>query len=149
VYFRYQPPYGTYERYGVYLRDDCFAGFEDPNMFEGKGNCYAMTWDTDDGRLRCCKVVDGTITDFLSPVQYVTGSGWHTMRIEAEGTNIRYYLDGALRISATDSSHYSGPCGIAYDSHMPPSYPAARGAYFDNFQANAFVTATASDWTLY
>jgi len=134
VYFRYQPSYGTYERYGIFARDDGFGGFDE--TFEGAGNCYAMTWDSDDGYLRCGKSVDGTLTD-LSPSQiYVQASGWHKLRIECEGSNIRYYLDGVLKASVTDTTFASGSCGMGYTSHIGTSYPPARGAYFDNFSAD-------------
>jgi murein DD-endopeptidase MepM/ murein hydrolase activator NlpD len=135
VYFRFNPSYGTFERYGVFLRDDGFGGFDE--TFEGKGNCYAMTWDSDDGYLRCCKIVDAAITDF-SPTQiYVPSSGWHKLRIEAVGTNIKYYLDGVLKVSVNDSTFPSGSCGVGYTSHIGTTYPPARGAYFDNFKADS------------
>src|SRR5690606_23260893 len=48
VYFRYRPSYGSYgldyERYGVFLRDDGFGGFDE--TFEGAGNCYLMMYDS-------------------------------------------------------------------------------------------------------
>lgn len=133
VYFRYNPSYGTYERYGIFARDDGFGGFD--STFEGKGNCYAMTWDSDDGYLRCCKIVDASITDFPATQIYVQSSGWHKFRIECQGSNIRYYLDGVLKANVTDTTFPSGQCGVGYTSHIGTSYPAARGAYFDNFQA--------------
>jgi len=138
VYFSYQPSYlgsGQWERYGIYLRDDGFAGLD--TTYEGAGNGYALLWDNDDGRLRAGKLVEGVITDFLPTATYVTGSGWHTLRLEANGTSIKYYLDGNLLINATDSTFHSGQCGIGYSSHTGGSNPAARGAYFDNFIADS------------
>jgi membrane-associated phospholipid phosphatase len=76
--------------------------------FEGAGNGYALLWDTDDGRLRAGKIVDAVITDFLSPARYVTGSGWHTLRIEARENPIKYFLDDQLLIAATDTTFPSG-----------------------------------------
>jgi hypothetical protein len=145
VYFNYNPPYGIYERYGIFLRDDGFAGFDD--TFEGRGNCYAMMWDSDDGRLRTCKIVDATITNFLAPIPTVPSSGWHKMRIEAENNSIRYYLDGTLQAQVTDTTFISGPCGIGYKSYLSGD-PSARGAYFDNFKADALAPATVEDWAL-
>ncbi|MGV1048220.1 MAG: hypothetical protein ACOYD4_06825 [Solirubrobacterales bacterium] len=45
---------------------------------------------------------------------YSAGDGgtFHTLRIEAEGTAIRAYLDGVLRISATDSTFTAAGFGI-------------------------------------
>jgi Peptidase family M23/Immunoglobulin domain/Immunoglobulin I-set domain len=143
VYFNYHPSYlgsGEYERYGVFLNDDGFAGLD--TTFEGAGNCYALLWDNDDGRMRAAKIVDGTVTDFLPTITYVTSSGWHTMRIEARGNQIKYYFDGSLLVTATDSTHPSGQCGIGYSEHTP-SYPAGRGAYFDNFAADTLDTGVA------
>jgi Peptidase family M23 len=140
VYFNYRPAYltnnpqGGYERYGVYLRDDGFAGLD--TTFEGAGNCYALLWDADDGRLRTAKLVDGAITDFQPTAKYVTGSGWHTMRIEARGSKIKYLLDGQSLIETTDSTFASGQCGIGYTMHFNGGYPAGRGALFDNFVAD-------------
>jgi hypothetical protein len=138
VYFNYRPSYlnntNGYERYGIYLRDDGFAGLD--TTFEGAGNAYALMWDADDGRLRAGKLVDGTYTDFQPTVKYVTGSGWHTMRIEARGTQIKYFLDGQLLIAQTDSTFASGQCGLGYTMHFN-GYPAGRGAYFDNFTADS------------
>src|SRR5207249_846380 len=139
VYFNYRPAYlvsdGGYERYGIFLRDDGFAGLD--TTFEGAGNAYAFLWDADDGRLRAAKLVDGTsITDFFSPARYVTGSAWHTMRIEARTNQIKFFLDGALLIQANDSTFASGQCGLGYIQHFNGN-PAGRGAYFDNFAADS------------
>lgn len=147
VYFNYRPSYGLYERYGIFLRDDGFGGFD--STFEGRGNCYAMMWDTDDGRLRCCKVVNATMSDFFPSAQYVKSSGWHRMRIEAEGDVIRYYLNGVLQVEVTDTTFPSGLCGMGYTSHIGSSYPPARGAWFDNFRADTLVPAAAEEWSLY
>jgi hypothetical protein len=137
VYFNYRPAYlvsdGGYERYGIFLRDDGFAGLD--TTYEGAGNAYALLWDADDGRLRAARLVDGAVTDLLPAVRTVTGSGWHTMRIEARGTQLKYFLDGQLLIQANDSTFRSGTCGIGYTMHFS-GYPAGRGAHFDNFAAD-------------
>jgi len=138
VYFAYQPSYlvgSDYERYGIFLRDDCFAGLD--TTYEGAGNCYALTWDSDDGRLRAGRLVNGAWTDFFPTAQYRTGSGWHTLRIEAREDQISYFLDGSLLMTVSDSTFPCGTCGVAYSWHTyNSSYPAARGACFDNFMAD-------------
>ena len=106
-----------------------------------------MTWDSDDGRLRTCKIVDAVITNFLPTIPTVPSSGWHKMRIEAENDNIRFYLDGALQCQVTDTTFISGPCGIAYKSYLS-GFPGGRGAYFDNFKANLVTTTAVEDWAL-
>jgi hypothetical protein len=142
VYFAYQPSYlvgSDFERYGVFLRDDGFAGLD--TTYEGAGNSYALMWDCDDGRLRAGKLVDGTWTDFQPTAKYVTGSGWHTLRIEAKDTQIRYYLDGTLLVQVNDSSFPCGVCGVGYSWHTyNSSYPSTRGACFDNFVADTLDT---------
>ncbi len=136
VYFNYRPAYikkkNEFERYGVLLRDDGFAGLD--TTFEGAGNSYGLVWDNDDGRLRAAKFVDGAVTDFLPTANYITSSGWHTLRIEATGTLIKYYLDGQLLAQVTDSTFHAGQCGIGYSRHCSKA-PAGRGAFFDNFFA--------------
>ncbi|MBA4150203.1 MAG: M23 family metallopeptidase [Verrucomicrobia bacterium] len=140
VYFNYRPAYlkkkTDFERYGVILRDDGFAGLN--TTFEGAGNSYAILWDNDDGRLRAAKIVDGVVTDFQPTINYVTGSGWHTFRIEARGTQIKFFMDGVLLIQVTDSTFHAGQCGIGYKQTFA-NPPAARGAYFDNFSADVLL----------
>ena len=134
VYFNYGTPASAgFERYGIFLRDDGFAGLDD--SFEGAGNCYALLWDTDDGRLRAGKLVNAVVTDLLPQPRYITGSGWHKLRIEARNNKIKYFLDAQLLVEATDSTFSSGPCGIGYSTHRT-DWPATRGAYFDNFVAD-------------
>jgi hypothetical protein len=134
IHFDYQPSQGGYERYGIFTRDDGFGGMD--QTFEGAGNCYAMTWDTDDGRLRAARIDDGVMTDFLSPARYIASSGWHTFRIDASGDHVMYYLDGSLLIDVTDTSLFAGVSGLGYSNHTT-SDPADRGGRFDNFSAEA------------
>jgi hypothetical protein len=137
VYFNYRPAYlvsdGGFERYGIFLRDDGFAGLD--TTYEGAGNAYALLWDADDGRLRAGKLLEGVVTDFQSTTKYVTGSGWHSMRIEARGTQLKYFLDGQLLVQTTDSTFPAGTCGVGYTMHFN-GYPTSRGACFDNFVAD-------------
>ena len=136
VYFNYRPSYVTgkkeTESYGLILRDDGFAGLD--TTFEGAGNSYTMFYDAYSGRLYGGKFVNGSLTDLLRTTQTIAASGWHTLRMEAQGSTIRYYLDGALLATVTDTTFHSGQCGIGYSQHFSTN-PAARGAYFDNFSA--------------
>lgn len=146
VYFNYAPSYlanGAWDRFGIFIRDDGFAGLD--TTFEGAGNAYALLWDCDDGRLRACKLTDATITDFFSPAKYMPSSGWHTMRIEARTNTIKFFLDGVLQVQTNDTTFAAGPCGMGYIWHpgSPGTYPAARGANFDNFIADTLETNTA------
>lgn len=140
VYFNYDPAYvganSRWERYGIFLRDDGFAGFA--HSFEGGGNCYTIMWDNDDGRLRAGRLVDAVVTDLLPSQRYITTSGWNRMRIEAQENQIRFYLNQELLLQTTATNFPAGQCGIGYTwfPGSPASYPAARGAYFDNFLAD-------------
>jgi hypothetical protein len=130
VYFNYRPAYlinNAWERYGIFLRDDGFAGWDVP--FEGAGNCYAFLWDNDDGNLRAARIHDAGVTNFFSPTRYYTNAGWHTMRIEARTNEISFFLDGQLLMRTNDSSFSSGQFGIGYSWHAgsPATFPAGRG----------------------
>lgn len=145
VYFNYSPAYlanGAWDRFGIFLRDDGFAGLD--TTFEGAGNAYAFLWDCDDGRLRACKLTDAVITDFFSPAKYLPSGGWHTLRIEARTNTIKFFLDGVLQVQTNETTHATGQCGLGYSWHpgSPANYPAARGAYFDNFIADTLEPST-------
>lgn len=136
VYFNYKP--GTdWERYGLFIRDDGFVGLD--QTFEGKGNAYILLYDSDDGRLRAGKVVEAKLTDFMPTRKYIKSSGWHTLKIMAQGEVISYYLDGELLTQASDDTFISGPCGFGYSNHLE-GYPEGRGAWFDNFVADSIPT---------
>ncbi|PKO16056.1 hypothetical protein CVU37_11930 [candidate division BRC1 bacterium HGW-BRC1-1] len=146
-YFNYKGDTGIgYERYGLFARDDGFAGLD--QTFEGRGNCYAITYDSDDGRLRAARISEATITDLLPTARYMPTSGWHTLSIEANGDQITFRIDGTLMTTVTDTAHPSGPSGVAYSSHFT-GYPTGRGAYFDNFRADALPAAGVVGWEVY
>lgn len=136
VYFNFQPAYlnERWERYGIFIRDDGFAGMS--HAFEGGGNGYCLVWDSDDGRIRAGRFQDALVSNFMAAQQYIEESGWHTLRIEVRESNIRYFLDDTLLIEVEDSTFTAGPCGIGYYWNSSGYYPPARGAYFDNFVAD-------------
>jgi len=153
MYFNYTPSLantGSWERAGIFLRDDGFGGFDE--TFEGAGNCYAIMWDNDDGRFRCARIIDGAEVDLLPAQSYIKSSGWHTLKIEAIGSNIRYYLDGVLQLSINDTTFSSGLFGMGYSWHRGSlslqSYPT-RGVHFDNFMADTISHSDVQDWALY
>jgi hypothetical protein len=143
VYLDYQPAYlgrKEYQLYGIFLRDDGFSSMD--RTFEGQGNCYAMIYDDVKGEITAGKYVNAVFTNFLSSAVTITADGWHTFKIEAEGNNIRYYLDGNLLIDKVDDTFISGPCGLGYSNHADRTYPPDRGAYFDNFIADVISVPT-------
>ncbi len=143
VYFNYLPSYvvpsaSRWERYGILLRDDGFGGVT--HTFEGGGNCYAILWDNDDGQLRAGRI-DNAGTTAMQSIRLETTNGWRRLRIEARTNEIRFFLNGTLLTQLTDSTtnkFHSGQAGVGYRWYpgSPASYPAERGAYFDNFTAD-------------
>jgi pectate lyase len=72
------------------------------------------------------KLVNGAITTIASvPVNVAVGS-WYALRLEANGTMLRAYLNGALVMQAIDTTHVSGRVGLM-------TYKAA--ADFDDYVA--------------
>lgn len=134
VYCEYRPDLAAdgYELSGLFARDSG-TGAMGLTTF-GKGNCYAMLFASDTGRVRPGKYVDGTWTDFLPDPPALSASGWHHFRIDCEGPRLWYRLDGELVAVVEDQSHPRGYWGVGYhemfatDAHM-------HGARVDNFVA--------------
>lgn len=149
MYFRYRGGSSGWERSGIFIRDDGFAGMD--QTYEGKGNSYAITYDSDDGWVRAARFDDATITDMRSTPMHVTASGWHKLRIEARGSQLRFFVDGSSILDIVDTTFASGPCGMGYSDRFTGTPPADRGTYFDNFAADRFGggTAEAKAWQQY
>ncbi|CAN5315380.1 hypothetical protein BH09SUM1_BH09SUM1_21170 [soil metagenome] len=89
--------------------------------------------------------------DGLYATQTAITSAWHTMRIEAIGTNVKFYLDGALiGTNAGDATPIAnGRAALAYRESGVASANETAGV-FDNFSAGPIAAFTAvSDWTTY
>lgn len=134
-YLKYKNLSTGYEVYGIFARDDGFAGID--QTFEGSGNCYAILYENGTGRLYAARIVDATITDLLPRKRNITTSGWHNFRIECQGDQIRFLMDGQVLTTVTDTTFPSGPCGMSYSFHKGKTWITTRGAYFDNFSAGA------------
>lgn len=130
-YFAYHNLSTGYEVYGIFARDDGFAGLD--QTFEGSGNSYALVYNNNDGRVWAGKVVNASLTDFQSKRKNVTTNGWHKLRIECFNSTIRFYMDGVLLVQSTDTTFPSGPCGTSYSFHKGKTWITTRGCYFDNF----------------
>jgi hypothetical protein len=101
-----------FERVGVFARDDGNGGFE--GSTSGGGSCYALTWDSHDGRIRCLKVVRGAITELLTTPVTRPSTGWRTLRIEAVGSVLSFVVDGVQVLATTDATFAAGPAGIGH-----------------------------------
>ena len=123
-----------FERYCIFARDNGMGALG-LNSSYGSGNCYALTYDSNNGRVRAAKYVNGTISDFQqsSPV-YMASTAWRNFRIECLGSRIRYLVDDSLLADVIDTTHVRGYFGIGYheffatDSNM-------HGTRADNFSA--------------
>jgi hypothetical protein len=54
------------------------------------------------------RVVNGTVQVIATVPQVVTAGAWHDLRLEIIGTNIRAYVNGDLKIQASDSTMTGG-----------------------------------------
>ncbi len=123
-----------YERVGIFLRD---GGDRCGDTKDGVelGQCYAMTFDTDDGGIRAGGVDNGGIDDFRPGKRFkLAESGWHRFAIRCEGDTLTYELDGAEFWKGKDATVKSGDCGVYYKTGF--SDPAkTRGIRFAEFRA--------------
>ncbi|MEZ6036427.1 MAG: hypothetical protein R3F29_03025 [Planctomycetota bacterium] len=122
-----------YERIGVFVRDRAQGAFD--GTLSQAGQCYALTWDGDDGRLRCLKAHNGVLTDLLPTPRHVASSGWHRFRVEAEGSTLRFLLDGELLLVTTDTTHPDGAFGIGFHERFTTN-TNMRGARVDSCHAD-------------
>lgn len=67
-------------------------------------------------------------------------TGWHKLRIEAVGSEIKGYVDGNLEVSATDTEYATGVAGMVYYNASANGVDEA-GA-FDNFLWETYVAPT-------
>jgi hypothetical protein len=135
VYCEYRPDVAAdgYERVGVFARDNGNANFDAGGL--GGGNCYALTYDTDTGRIRAGVVVDGVFTDFrdADPL-YEPSTAWREFRIECTGTQVRYVVDGVMIADVVDASHASGRFGIGHHEYFGND-DNVHGTRAENFRA--------------
>jgi len=127
-----------YERYGIYARDNGNNAFSLTSY--GGGNCYCLTYDSNNGRVRAGKIVAGVLSDFLPTPLYYTSSAWRKMRIEAVGPNIRYYLNDALLASVLDTTFTRGYSGIGFHELFSTN-SNMHGTRADNFRLKALPPA--------
>ena len=88
-------------------------------------NYYYLTLRSTN-QLSLRKFVDGAATVLASTPFTVTPATWYDLRLEAVGNELRAYVNGTLRLEATDNAHASGRSG-------PVMFKAA--ADYDDFIA--------------
>ncbi|GJM24081.1 MAG: hypothetical protein DHS20C16_04960 [Phycisphaerae bacterium] len=122
-----------FERVGIFARDDGNGNFDSTTL--GGGNCYALTFDSNDGRIRAGVVVDGVFTDFLeSAPHFAPSTNWRTFEIDCRESKITFSVDDEVLVSATDSTHTNGRFGIGYHEYFNSDLNIL-GTRADNFRA--------------
>lgn len=114
LYCRYRPELAStgFDRVALFARDAGDGAFDSPEA--GSSNCYALMWDSDNGRLHAGSYRDGKWFEFLDEAKSMPGSAWRHFRIDCRGDRIGWFVNGAPMAEVNDSSHSSGLCGVAY-----------------------------------
>jgi len=148
IYCHYRPELASdgYERCGVFLRDNGNGSFE--HTTGGGGYCYALVWDSNNGRLWCMKSINGFITDLNASPLYYPSTNWRNFRIEAIGSQIKFLLDGSPVLTATDTTFTQGQCGIGFHEYFTTN-SNMLGTYADNFLADAISASSVNHWEIY
>jgi hypothetical protein len=145
VYCDYRPgdkEHG-YDRYGIFLHDAGAHRIAPKTELEND-DCILMSYDTDNGRLRCGNFEKGGMGEFRREREatYIKESGWHKMGIRAEGTTVTFELDGKPLHVARNVSRFadeaprafsSGDCGVFYRSAYPEE-AERKGVLFAGFK---------------
>ncbi|MFO1077663.1 MAG: hypothetical protein U1E73_08040 [Planctomycetota bacterium] len=131
--FRPQLAPDGYERIGVFVRDGAGGAFD--GTLSQPGACYALTWDSHDGRVRCLRAANGVLTDLLPAPRFTTGTAWRRFRVEARGTQLAFFLDGLLLLRTTDATHARGEFGIGFHEYFATN-ANMHGARVDTFHAD-------------
>lgn len=110
--YRPQLASNGFERIGVFVRDQAAGAFD--GTLSEQGACYALTWDSHDGRVRCLRVQGGVATDLLPSPRLLPGTAWRRFRLEAVGDQLSFFVDGVRLLQTADGSFPSGEYGIGY-----------------------------------
>lgn len=90
--------------------------------YQDSKNFYYGQWSRDGSIFRIIKVVNGVWTTLGQAPGY-WGANWsyHPIRMVAQGSTLKLYVDGTLRITVTDSTFATGKVGMytsVYYSHI-------------------------------
>jgi hypothetical protein len=131
--YRPQLAANGFERIGIFVRDQASGAFD--GTLSQPGACYALTWDSHDGRLRCLRAQGGVLTDLLPAPRLVTGTAWHRFRIDATGSQLSFWLDGELVLQTVDTTYASGEFGIGFHEFFATN-SNMHGARVDSVHAD-------------
>ena len=122
-----------FERIGVFVRDQAAGAFD--GTLAQPGACYALTWDSHDGRVRCLRVQGGTLTDLLPAPRLLPGTAWRRFRLEARGDAHGFFVDGERLLAATDATNGGGEFGVGFHEYFATN-SHMRGTRIDTFHAD-------------
>ncbi|MBI5851005.1 MAG: hypothetical protein HZB39_08245 [Planctomycetes bacterium] len=131
--FRPELAANGFERIGVFVRDRASGAFD--GTLSQQGACYALTWDSHDGRVRCLRCNAGVLTDLLPAPRFVPGTAWRRFRVEAAGDRLAFFLDGERLLETSDATHAQGAFGIGFHEYFATN-ANMRGARADSFHAD-------------
>jgi len=127
--------------------------------FTDQNNTYYVTLRHGDNQLILKKIVSGVITDLALPVSFQVGMNTtYKMRLEVTGFDLKVYVDGALKIQATDpgASLVAGRTGVGnlgastqFDSIvMSARAPTVVSDNFDDGDANGWTPGGVQSWSV-
>ncbi|MCA8952968.1 MAG: hypothetical protein KDE27_25885, partial [Planctomycetes bacterium] len=122
-----------FERIGIFVRDQNGGAFE--GTLSQQGACYALTWDSHDGRVRCLRAQNGVLTDLLPTPRSLPGTAWRRFRIDAAGAALTFRVDGAELLRITDATWARGEFGIGYHEYFATN-TNMRGTRVDSCHAD-------------
>ena len=100
-------------------------GFKVFDRYRTEDDLYVASWRVD-GIIQIKKKQCGVYKTLAQTTHAKPSTGaWHTVRFDAIGTQLDFYLDGTRVLSATDSTFSWGTAGIRTD--------AMTGAYLDDW----------------
>ncbi len=100
-------------------------GFKAFVRYRSENDLYGASWRVD-GIIQIKKKQGGTYTTLAQGTKGKPSTGaWHTIRFDAIGKQLDFYIDGTKVLSATDSAFSWGTAGIRTD--------AMTGAYLDDW----------------
>lgn len=117
-----------FERSGIFVRDRAAGAFD--GTLSQQGACYALCFDSHDGRVRCLRVAGSVLRDLLPTPRFAPATAWRRFRIEAHGARLRFHLDGEFLLETHDATHAEGAFGIGYHEYFA-SGALMRGARVD------------------
>jgi pectate lyase len=100
---------------------DRFAGLA--ARLKDRYNGYVLALRSS-GRVELLRLASGSSTALATRAFPVTLGTWYALRIDAVGTTLRGYVNGALQFTATDGTFTAGLVGGATDPTHSPSTSA-------------------------